>query len=114
MHELSIALSMIDMAVEEAERRGNARVQALHLRLGPLSGVVKDALVFAYDVASQDTPLSGSRLEIEEIPVVVFCPECRRELVLEDIRDFSCPACGTVATQLVSGRELELAALELE
>ena len=44
MHELSIALSMIEMATEEALRFGDTRVNALHLKLGPLSGVVKDAL----------------------------------------------------------------------
>ena len=46
MHELSIAVSMVEMASEEALRLGAVRVNALHLKLGPLSGVVKDALLF--------------------------------------------------------------------
>jgi Zn finger protein HypA/HybF involved in hydrogenase expression len=45
MHELSIAMSMVETAREEAERRG-VQVTAVHLRLGALSGVVKDALFF--------------------------------------------------------------------
>jgi len=60
MHELSIALSMIEMATEEAERREGVRVNALHLKLGPLSGVVKDALLFSYEIACNGTPLEGS------------------------------------------------------
>ena len=49
MHELSIALSLLDQVAEEAERRGGVQVHAIHLRLGPLSGVVKEALLSAYN-----------------------------------------------------------------
>jgi hydrogenase nickel incorporation protein HypA/HybF len=45
MHELSISMSIVETAREEAERRG-AQVTAVHLRRGALSGVVKDALFF--------------------------------------------------------------------
>jgi hypothetical protein len=60
MHERSIAMSIIETVREEAERRG-VQVTAVHLRLGALSGVVKDALFFSCKMASQDTPLTGSR-----------------------------------------------------
>ena len=66
MHELSIALSMIDMASEEVLRHGGGRVTALHLKLGQLSGVVKEALTFSYEIACQGTALEGSQLIIEE------------------------------------------------
>ena len=77
MHELSIALSIVEMAQEESERRGQAQVLAVHLRLGQLSGVVKEALLSSYEMACQATPLEGSQLLIEEIPVDVFCPKCQ-------------------------------------
>ncbi len=114
MHELSIALSMIEMATEEAERRGNARVYALHLKLGPLSGVVKDALLFSYEVACNGTLLEGSRLVIEDVPVVIYCGECRAEQHLESIQRFCCPVCGTLTSDVVRGRELEFVAMEIE
>jgi Zn finger protein HypA/HybF involved in hydrogenase expression len=41
MHELSIALGILDVAGEEAQRHGG-RVAAIHLKLGPLAGVVKE------------------------------------------------------------------------
>ena len=114
MHELSIALSMIEMAAEEAARRGGVRVNALHLKLGPLSGVVKEALLFSYEVACEGTPLKGSRLVIEEVPVLIYCAICRAEAVLPSIQRFCCPACDTPATEVVQGRELEVVALEIE
>jgi hydrogenase nickel incorporation protein HypA/HybF len=114
MHELSIAMSMIEMAAEEAARRGNVQVAAIHLKLGPLSGVVKEALLFSYDVAATGTPLEGSRLVIEEVPVIVYCPECHEERVLESIQRFSCPVCGRLTSEVVQGKELAVVALEIE
>jgi hydrogenase nickel incorporation protein HypA/HybF len=79
MHELSIALSIVDGALEELERRGLKRASAIYVRLGRLAGVDKDALQFSYNVASQETLLAASRLEIEEIDAAIFCPVCRGE-----------------------------------
>lgn len=59
MHELSIAVSLVEAAEEEAAKRGAAGVSAVHLRLGPLSGVQKESLLFSYDLATEGTPLEG-------------------------------------------------------
>jgi hydrogenase nickel incorporation protein HypA/HybF len=113
MHELSIALSMVDMATAEAAHR-EGRVCALHLKLGPLSGVVKEALTFSYQIACQGTPLEGSQLIVEDVPVVIHCGSCVEDRLIENIQDFRCSHCGSSNTNVVQGRELELVALELE
>ena len=59
--ELSIAMSIVDMAMEEAEKRGADCVSAVHLKLGLLSGVVSRALLASYELACENTPLEGSR-----------------------------------------------------
>jgi hydrogenase nickel incorporation protein HypA/HybF len=64
MHELSIAASIVDIACEEAGRYGG-RVEVVHLKLGALSGVVREALEFSWDLACDQTPVAGARLEIE-------------------------------------------------
>lgn len=113
MHELSIAVSLVDLAREEAERQGG-RVCVLHLRVGALAGVVPGALLASYEMASFQTPLEGSRLVIEEVPVAVFCPQCREERTLVSVQSFCCPVCGTPTPQVERGRELELVAMEIE
>ncbi|MFZ0958006.1 MAG: hydrogenase maturation nickel metallochaperone HypA [Candidatus Sulfotelmatobacter sp.] len=113
MHELSIAMSIVETAQEEAERRG-VQVTAVHLRLGALSGVVKDALLFSYEMACQDTPLAGSRLIVEDVPVIVFCPRCEAKRTLSTVQCFECSECGTPTGDVVQGRELEVFALEVE
>jgi hydrogenase nickel incorporation protein HypA/HybF len=113
MHELSIAISIVDAALDESQRRG-VQVSAVHLRLGALSGVVKDALLFSYEVACQDTPLQGTRLIIEDVPVVVFCPKCGQERTLESVQSFVCPECNEPTMDVRRGKELEVFALEVE
>ena len=113
MHELSIALAMIDVASEELQRQGGGRVEAVHLKLGPLSGVVKEALLSAFELACEQSPLEGARLLIEDVPVEVFCPRCGGERGVESIQEMRCRVCGTASAQVVRGRELEVVALEI-
>jgi hydrogenase nickel incorporation protein HypA/HybF len=113
MHELSIAMSIVEAAQEEAQRRG-VRVNAVHLRLGALSGVVKDALLFSFEMACQDTPLEGSQLIVEDLPVIVFCAQCQKEQTLNSVQLFACPGCGTPTMDVRQGKELEVFALEVE
>jgi len=113
MHELSIAMSMIEMATDELKKHDAERVNALYLKLGALSGVVKDALLFSWEIACQGTPLDGARLEIEEIPVIVFCANCQSEKKLNLINSFFCPECNAPATEILQGKELEVTALEI-
>jgi hydrogenase nickel incorporation protein HypA/HybF len=114
MHELSIAMSIVEIAQEEAERRGQVQVQAVHLRLGLLSGVVKEALLSSYEMACEATPLEGSQLLIEEIPVEVFCPKCDLPRPIRSIQSFCCPECGTPTPTVLCGKELEVVALEIK
>jgi hydrogenase nickel incorporation protein HypA/HybF len=114
MHELSIALSIVEMAQEEAERHGAVQVQAVHLRLGLLAGVVKEALLSSYEMACEATPLEGSQLLIEEVPVEVYCPNCEASRRMNSIQLFCCPDCGTPTPTVLRGKELEVVALELK
>src|SRR5580700_6329725 len=113
MHELSIAMSIVEMAQEESERRGQAQVLAVHLRLGQLSGVVKEALLSSYEMACEATPLQGSRLLIEEVPVEVLCPACGGPRTVQSIQMFACSDCGTPVYEVIHGKELEVVALEI-
>jgi hydrogenase nickel incorporation protein HypA/HybF len=114
MHELSIALSIVDMASEEATRRGATRVDAVHMRIGELSGVVPRALRASYDLACEATVLAGSRLLIEEIPVRILCGACGEPRAIESLQSFTCTICGTPGANVVQGREIEVIALELQ
>ncbi len=113
MHELSIAMSILESLQEEVEQRGCGPVEAVHIRVGGLSGVVPEALRSAYELAAEQTPFARSRLVIEEVPIVIYCATCARERAVEPPGWFRCPACHTPSAEIVAGRELEISALEL-
>lgn len=113
MHELSLALNLVEIAQEEGARLGG-RVSAVHVRLGALAGVVREALLSSYEMASADTPLQGSRLVIEDVPVIVICDQCGEQPVPDGSYWLGCPRCGTPAPVLRDGKDMELIALEID
>ncbi len=111
MHELSIAMSILDMAEEEAGRR-RAEVDAIYVKLGALSGIAKEALLSAYDLARTETTLETARLVIEEVPVMIFCPRCKAPRGVHSIQQLCCSECETPSSEILQGRELQVVALE--
>ena len=114
MHELSIAMSLVDLvedAVADAGAIGDVAV--VTVRVGAFSGVVAEALEFAWGSASEGTRCEGSRLEIERTPGRVRCPGCGGESELEFPPVFVCLHCGCPTAEVISGRELDLLRLEV-
>jgi hydrogenase nickel incorporation protein HypA/HybF len=68
MHELSIAISLVELACEEKQRRDLPEVHAVRLRLGARAGVVKEALTFSFELATAGTCIEGAALYIEDAP----------------------------------------------
>jgi hydrogenase nickel incorporation protein HypA/HybF len=112
MHELSLMDAVRALALEQAALHGARRIAAITLRVGSLAGVEIEALRFAHEVVMADTMAAGSRLEIEAVAAVCFCSLCRQPFPAAD-GCCDCPDCGTVSRELLQGRELQLASLEL-
>ena len=108
MHELSITQSLIDAVLD---RTGERTVTAVNLRIGPLSGVLPDAMRFCFDVASAGTPLEGATLMIDEPQGVGRCRSCRQEFELSDL--ILLCLCGSADVEVLRGRELMLMSVEV-
>lgn len=112
MHEAGLMHSALDMAQTQALARGASRIHRLTLRVGAMSGVVPEALEFAFEALSPDTPAAGARLELHLVPVICFCAQCLQEFSPADII-YACPLCGQITSEVRQGTELELASLEV-
>jgi hydrogenase nickel incorporation protein HypA/HybF len=113
MHELSVALNIVETATKIARDAGAERVTKVRVRIGELAGVAPDALKFSYEVAVAETLLVGSQLIVEVIPVRVHCPCCDREFALREFTRLECPICETPTGDLRSGRELVIESIEV-
>ena len=113
MHELSIMQSALSLALDQARQAGAARVHTIRLRIGALSGVVPDALEFAFEALTPGTLAEGSKLAIDQVPARFWCAACAREFESEDMLA-ECPGCHGMSGELRGGREMEVASLEIE
>lgn len=86
----------------------------VHLRLGALAGVVEDSLQFSYDIVTRGTPLEGSKLIVERLPVLVYCAACNDTKILPGIQSFRCPVCSAPTGDVRGGREMEVASIVAE
>ncbi|WP_377268127.1 hydrogenase maturation nickel metallochaperone HypA [Peterkaempfera sp. SMS 1(5)a] len=109
MHELSIAVAVVEAVEEAAREHGADRAEEVRLRIGTLAGVEPDALRFSFTVAQQGTVLEGALLVVEEIQARAHCAPCRRSFEVGSPLSLYCPRCQAPATEVTAGRELELA-----
>jgi hydrogenase nickel incorporation protein HypA/HybF len=113
VHELSVALSLVDLACEAATRLAVPRIDVVHVTIGPLAGIVADALRFSFDLAAAGTPVEGAELRIEDAPLIAFCAVCAEEKAIASPQHLRCPTCGATTPDVRSGRDLQLVAVEV-
>jgi len=113
MHEMGIAMQIIEIAAASipADMKGS-RVERVNLKVGKLAAIVPDSLRFCFEIASQDTPLAGAEIVIQEIPVIARCNDCRFQWTI-DTPVFICQKCKSGSIELISGRELNIESIEL-
>jgi hydrogenase nickel incorporation protein HypA/HybF len=111
VHELSIAESIIAGVSREKKQQGLSSVSEIGVRIGVLSGVFPDALLFGYEALSADSEWAGVPLKIENVPAQGTCRSCRAFVTLS-APPFLCQECGVGIVDLESGQELEIAYIE--
>ncbi len=113
MHEVGIAASILETMDAEAKHRPDSRIIAVGLRIGALSNVDKDALMFAFDALTRNSPWQSLKIEIEWRERRQKCLGCGEEFAVENYQ-LACPKCGDARTTCISGTELDIAYLEVE
>lgn len=113
MHEMGIALQILEAATASLPGGGDSvKVKRVHLKASRLAAIQPENLQRCFDMVSKKTPFSGARLNITEVPVTGKCERCGHESV-QNASVFSCSACGSRAIEIISGKALTVAAIEL-
>lgn len=112
MHEASIMQNALEIALEQARLAGATKIHSLKLRVGELSGVVPEALEFAFDAVVKGTIAQAAQLEIDYIPIVCHCSNCNLDFQPANLF-YECHQCHKISIDVVRGRELEIASLEV-
>jgi hydrogenase nickel incorporation protein HypA/HybF len=112
MHELSVAESILNIAVTEAQKHDAPAIECIKLRLGAFTGVVRDALEFAFEVARHGTLAESAVLEIEIVPLRTKCLNCGCTDTPAGDFCFLCERCGQ-PVEILTGREMEVEFVDL-
>jgi hydrogenase nickel incorporation protein HypA/HybF len=111
MHELSLAMSILEIVETEIEQRAGGtpkgRVPSLTVRVGALSGVEPEALSFAWEVAREQGPFRDAALVIELVAAKAACDRCGAGFLLAE-GSGECAVCGPVGFRVVEGHEVEV------
>lgn len=103
---------MTNLLNDAVAAAGDAPICGMRVRVGPLSGIVVEALRFAFEALTPGTPAAGARLDIEETQLSFHCPRCGADYATP-VGSYQCPACGSADGELRGGNELQLVSIEV-
>ena len=113
MHELSLTQNIVELAIEYAAREDAKKILSITLEIGALSGVVAEAVEFAFDVCSKGTLAEGAELKIRHITGKGQCLDCGKAAEIE-VLTHVCPHCSSLALETVQGREMKFTEMEVD
>lgn len=105
MHELSIAMSIVDTAIRELDKYPEMEIDTIELEIGKLSGVEMTAFEFAWPLAIKDTPLERAERITHHIEGEAVCQDCGASFEKTQLFD-PCPNCGSYFHEIRKGKEL--------
>ena len=76
MHELSIVMSIIDIAKKQIQGTDATDIEEIELEIGTLSGIEANSFEFAWNQAIKNTPLQNAVRKINHVEAVAGCMDC--------------------------------------
>ena len=113
MHEMSLAINIVELVSEKAQAAGAQKITVIELEVGRLSGLMVEALAFCFEAAARNTPAEGAELLICEIDGQGNCLGCGHSFVVDSLLG-QCPECGGYTVETVQGRELKVVSLTVD
>ena len=107
MHEMSIAISLIEQIEKQAFANNLMRVDEIEIETGMLRQVIPEVMQEAFKVASEETIANGAILNIIEVKPLVKCRQCKNEYE-PTLNDFLCPQCKLADVDIIIGNEIIL------
>ncbi|HZD60462.1 MAG TPA: hydrogenase maturation nickel metallochaperone HypA [Anaerolineae bacterium] len=114
MHELGLTQSILDIALEHAERNNATKILTVTVKAGTLVGLVEDSMQFYFNYLTRTTIAEDAELIVEHLPAVVSCNSCGRKSEVSVFEVFTCPRCNGFSVELISGREFYVDSIEIE
>lgn len=113
MHEMSLAMNIVDLAVSKAELAGGKKIDEIELSVGTLAGVLIDSLAFCFDAVVKGTLADGARLKIVEKQGKGRCRKCDAVFQIDSFFA-QCPECGEYQVDVIEGKDLRVISITID
>jgi len=113
MHEMTLAVSVLQIVEDAVRREGLRHVRAVWLEIGQLASVEPEAMRFCFDAVARDSVAEGARLEIVTTAGAAWCNLCSKAVALAEL-GAPCPHCGGYRLRLTEGTGMRVMELEGE
>lgn len=113
MHELSLAINIIEICEENAKLNNAENILSVTLQIGKLSGVELDAMETAMQSAVLNTMLENAQIKYNISDGKAQCEECSRVFTTDDVFTL-CPNCNSFKTKIIAGKEFLVSSLDIE
>ena len=113
MHELSVTESVLEIAEKHARSSNATRVTQVNLVIGQLSSIVDESVQFYWDMITQGSLCTGSRLSFQRKPALFHCLTCGADYGLNGEKA-GCPKCESLFNEILSGEEFYVDSIEIE
>lgn len=110
---MALAEGVLQLIEDAAREQDFARVSAVWLEIGQLSGVEVEAMKFCFDAVTRDSIAAGATLEIIAVPGTGWCMACAKTVPMREVFG-ECPECGSVQMQVTGGTDMRIKDLEVE
>lgn len=110
MHELSLAMEVIELVQHETDKNEVSTIEEILIEVGDLSGVEADIFQSALEIAVKDTLLENAIVRIIRTPGKGKCSTCNMEFKMKNRLDL-CPDCGCIASEVNGGQEFRVVSL---
>lgn len=110
MHELSIVMSIIDIATKQMENASAKEIEEIELEIGALSGIESNSFEFAWKQGVRNTPLQQAVRTIHKVEGLATCLDCMIDFSVSQLYD-PCPICGGHFLHIKKGKELKVKSL---
>ena len=114
MNELGVVFHIADIVSDVARKNNASKIAKVVMQIGEVSTDVNDQLIDCWNWNANRTDLlKGCKMEVETIPAVTYCEDCKKEYPTVQYGKI-CPYCGSEHTYLLRGNEVQIKEILVE
>ena len=112
MHEMSLAMRIVEIALDEAQAARARGINEIEVEVGTLAGVMAEALEFCLEAAARDTLAEKATFTLIQVPGQGHCLVCQRGVAIQEF-PAQCPLCRGYGVTITGGIELKIRSITI-